>query len=65
MRSEQIHRAIAQGHSRFDICQIVGKGIRVIHKPGSRFEDSITAILDQLSEQKGRSWPSTAGRPAA
>jgi hypothetical protein len=49
MRSEQIHRALAQGHNRFEICQLVSKGVRVTHKPGARFEDSIGNVLDHLS----------------
>lgn len=48
MRSEQIHRALAQGHSRFEICQLVSKGVKVTHKPGTRFEDSIGDVLGHL-----------------
>jgi hypothetical protein len=48
MRSEQIHRALAQGHSRFQICQLVSKGIRITHKSGTRFEDSIGSMLSSL-----------------
>jgi hypothetical protein len=52
MRSEQIHRALAQGHSRFQICQLVSKGIKVTHKPGTRFEDSIGSVLGSLGPRK-------------
>jgi len=48
MRSEQIHRAIAKGNTRFEICQLVSKGVKVTHKPGARFEDSIGNVLGHL-----------------
>lgn len=48
MRSEQIHRALAQGHSRFEICQLVSKGVKATHKPGGRFEDTIGHVIVHL-----------------
>lgn len=60
MRSEQIHRALAQGHSRFQICQLVSKGIKITHKPGSRLEDSIGSILGNLGFVKGFAHPAHA-----
>jgi uncharacterized protein YoaH (UPF0181 family) len=48
MRSEQIHRALKQGVNRFEVCQLVAKGVRRTHKAGSRFEDSINDVLDYL-----------------
>ena len=48
MRSNQIHRALAQGMNRFEVCQLVSKGVRVTHKLGSRFEDTINDALDYL-----------------
>ena len=48
MRSEQIHRAMAQGHTRFEICQFVFKGVKVTHKSGTRFEDSIGNVMTHL-----------------
>jgi hypothetical protein len=48
MRSEQIHRALAKGNTRFEICQLVSKGVKVTHKPGARFEDSIGSVLGHL-----------------
>jgi hypothetical protein len=48
MLSEQIHCALAQGHNRFEICQLVSKGVRHTHKPGERFEDSIGDVLGHL-----------------
>ena len=48
MRSDQIHRALSQGINRFEVCQLVAKGVRVTHKTGGRFEDSINDVLDYL-----------------
>jgi len=45
MRSDQIHRALAHGINRFEVCQLVSKGVRATHKSGSRFEDSINDVL--------------------
>ena len=48
MRSNQIHRALAHGMNRFEVCQLVSKGVRATHRTGSRFEDSINDVLDCL-----------------
>ena len=48
MRSNQIHRALAHGINRFEVCQLVSKGVKVTHKTGSRFEDSINDVLEYL-----------------
>ncbi len=48
MRSEKIHRALAQGMNRFEVCQLVSKGVKATHKTGSRFEDSINDVLQYL-----------------
>jgi len=48
MRSEQIHRALKQGVNRFEVCQLVAKGVRRTHKTGARFEDSINDVLEYL-----------------
>ncbi|MGH9589944.1 MAG: hypothetical protein ACRD25_06090 [Terracidiphilus sp.] len=50
MRSDQIHRALAQGINRFEVCQLVSKGVRAAHKSGSRFEDSINDALRCLGD---------------
>ena len=46
MRSDQIHRALSQGVNRFELCQLVSKGVKITHKTGSRFEDTINGMLD-------------------
>ncbi len=48
MRSAQIHKAITQGNSRFEICQLVSQGVRITHKNGTRMEDSISHVLGDL-----------------
>jgi hypothetical protein len=48
MRSDQIHRALAHGINRFQVCQLVSKGVKATHKTGSRFEDSINDVLEYL-----------------
>ena len=48
MRSDQIHRALARGMNRFEVCRLVAKGVKATHKTGSRFEDSINDVLQFL-----------------
>jgi uncharacterized protein YoaH (UPF0181 family) len=48
MRSDKIHRALAQGMNRFEVCQLVAKGVKATHKTGARFEDSINDVLQYL-----------------
>jgi uncharacterized protein YoaH (UPF0181 family) len=48
MRSDKIHRALAHGMNRFEVCQLVAKGVKATHKTGSRFEDSINDVLQYL-----------------
>lgn len=48
MRSDKIHRALAQGMNRFEVCQLVSKGVKATHKTGARFEDSINDVLQFL-----------------
>jgi uncharacterized protein YoaH (UPF0181 family) len=54
MRSDQIHRALAQGINRFEVCQLVSKGVRRTHKTGSRFEDSINDVLQYIGTHESR-----------
>lgn len=49
MRSDRVYRAIERGMSRYEVCQIVAKGVKAMHKSGTRFEDSINSVLDQMS----------------
>jgi hypothetical protein len=49
MRSEQVHTAVSRGNTRFQICQLVSKGVRITHKNGTRMADSIGTVLDHLA----------------
>jgi hypothetical protein len=49
MRSEMTHRALAQGVNRFELCQLMAKGVKATHKTGGRFEDTINDVLNYLS----------------
>jgi len=44
----KIHRALAQGMNRFEVCLLVSKGVKATHKTGGRFEDSINDVLQYL-----------------
>jgi hypothetical protein len=54
MRSDQVHRALSRNINRFEVCQLVSKGVRATHKLGSRFEDTINNALDYLGDQAPR-----------
>ena len=69
MRSDQIHRALAQGINRFEVCQLVAKGVKLTHKTGTRFEDTINDALEYLGNhqqpQRGRNPEAKPLEPAA
>ena len=48
MRSHKIHLALVHGMSRYEVCQLVAKGVRATHRSGNRFEDTINSTLDHL-----------------
>ncbi|HEY5055810.1 MAG TPA: DNA-directed RNA polymerase subunit omega [Acidobacteriaceae bacterium] len=48
MRSDHIHVAIAQGNSRYEICRLASKGVKITHKSGERTADSINRVLGML-----------------
>lgn len=52
MRSDQVHRALAQNLNRYEICQLASKGVRATHKLGSRFEDTINNALEYLGKRQ-------------
>ena len=54
MRSDKIHRALAQGMNRFEVCQLVSKCVKATHKTGSRFEDSINDVLQYIGTHETR-----------
>jgi len=67
MRSDQIHRVLAQGINRFEVCQLVSKGVRATHKLGSRFEDTINDALEYLGNHKSdqKSLHSASDKPGS
>ena len=48
MRSDQIHLALSYGNTRFEICNMIAKGIRATHTQGMRTEESINRVLDMI-----------------
>ncbi|MDR3741670.1 MAG: DNA-directed RNA polymerase subunit omega [Terracidiphilus sp.] len=52
MRSDQIHRALAQGINRYEICQLTAKGVKATHITGARFEDTINQTLEYLGQHR-------------
>jgi hypothetical protein len=40
--------------NRFEVCQLVSKGVKATHKTGSRFEDSINDVLQFIGNQETR-----------
>ena len=45
MRSDKVHLALSYGNTRYEICNMVAKGIRATHKDGMRTEESIDRVL--------------------
>lgn len=45
MRSDKIHLALSHGNTRYEICNMIAKGIRATHKAGMRTEESIDRVL--------------------
>jgi hypothetical protein len=43
--------AIAQGNTRFEICGLVSKGLKIMHQRGVRFEDTIGDVLGMLARK--------------
>jgi hypothetical protein len=48
MRSDKIHLALSYGNTRFEICNMIAKGIRATHTAGMRTEESIDRVLDLI-----------------
>lgn len=61
MLSEQIHRALARGYNRFQVCRMTARGVRVMHKPGERFEDTIHLTITGLGDVREESQAGGSG----
>ena len=48
MRSDKIHLALSYGNTRFEICNMIAKGMRATHAAGQRTEESIDRVLDLI-----------------
>jgi hypothetical protein len=45
VRSDKIHLALSYGNTRFEICNMIAKGLRATHVTGVRTEESIDRVL--------------------
>ncbi|MFC6644550.1 hypothetical protein ACFQBQ_02880 [Granulicella cerasi] len=45
MRSKKFHQTLACGNSRFEMCNMIAKGMRATHVTGTRIEDSINRVM--------------------
>ncbi len=45
VRSDKIHLALSHGNTRFEICNMIAKGLRATHVTGVRTEESIDRVL--------------------
>lgn len=50
MRSEQVYRAMEQGKSRYEICQLGSKGVRIMHVHGTPLGESIGKVLTLIGQ---------------
>ena len=48
MRSDKIHLALSYGNTRYEICNMIAKGMRATHKTGMRTEESIDRVLGMI-----------------
>lgn len=48
MRSDKIHLALSYGNTRYEICNMIAKGMRATHATGQRTEESIDRVLDLI-----------------
>ena len=45
VRSNKVHLALSYGNTRYEICNMIAKGMRATHKAGMRTEESIDRVL--------------------
>lgn len=53
MRSELVFGAVPEVSNRYQLCQLVAKGTRKLHKPNTRLQDTVNEVLTRLSSSKG------------
>lgn len=49
MRSELVFGAIPEVHNRYQLCQLLAKATRKLHKPNNRLQDTVNDALARLS----------------
>ena len=49
MRSSTIVKALYTGQNRFELCHVLFKAIRTLHRPGDRIQDTTNDILRCLA----------------
>jgi hypothetical protein len=45
LRSEKFHLALSYGNSRFEMCNMIAKGMRTMHVNGTRMADTINKVM--------------------
>jgi hypothetical protein len=45
LRSEKFHLALSHGNSRFEMCNMIAKGMRATHVNGTRMADTINKVM--------------------
>lgn len=48
VRSDKVHLALSYGNTRYEICNMIAKGMRATHKAGMRTEESIDRVLAMI-----------------
>jgi hypothetical protein len=50
MRSELVFKALAHNSNRLQLCVLAAKGIRKLHRPHTRLQDTANDVLRRLSQ---------------
>jgi hypothetical protein len=58
MRSDLVFSALSRVPNRYELCQLASKATRKLHRPNSRVEETMDAVLTQLGGDCSK--PSTA-----
>jgi hypothetical protein len=49
MRSELVFKALAHESNRYLLVRLVAKGTRKLHRPNTRVEETMNAVLERVS----------------
>jgi hypothetical protein len=50
MRSDLIFGALTHVKNRYELCQLVSKATRKLHKPNTRLQDTTNEVLDRFKD---------------